>query len=947
MKKILLLTISLLLILSMAIGFSSCNKKKKGDDDAVFVLDTSEFNSVVVYGEELNLAGLKLRDSNGGVVDVESDMVGHIDTSTAGTHTFEVHFNGQTFTVEYTVKYQIIFIVNGVETEQLVVDASEVIVPMTPQIVGKQFDRWSIVIPDTLTENLRIEAIYKTLSSDREDIHTWTGSGKINLEGYAAEGAAIKLQVTDLNGTVLDASVASIDTSINKIVYTLGSYEGIIVSISGENGQVMSKSWQILSADTPEISVALDAGLNAIGFYYQEEKRTFKIGTGGSAVKFVYSVELSNNNVTSASKDLEKGYLGITPERLGVTKLILTATNAGNEDEKISIESYVVVQPYAGFIVEHNGMGGNSLEDVWTVGRVNVEGLGNLKVTVAGNVGEGFWENVVFNTTSSYLGVNSVAGQNGIGSLSFGDTWVSGKVEDIQVYATFKPVVDNVTLIYNSNDTIPDSNELEKVPGFRSSAVSALRYVHDGVNVTTYDQLWAETNKATPSPIVLQGNIKEDFSATNHTVMQSTYDITYYENVGQDAYINVLIQFKNNVYGNGYEINAQNATIGMLDNTGTPKSDSLFKGPLYFVALANGAINVKAQDNIVFGVYENVTLNNVTLKSCDLSVDSETGTVDLTELDYAGTTVEVLGDNVNIEYSRLMNGRTILRIFGDDDNAEQEIHVNVKNTLLKGSREFNARIGSNRFYKDESTASPMLPGDTVREKAYYKSKKEYANWSAEQKAAYDDKYINTYVVFENVVLEDAGIFAIGMDTHFSGPLLNGKGDDLYGAELLKYWHDLAKTSYGAKLTLQDDVRIYTWKNIEDVDSSTLIENIEGSGLKKMDFNIKEIIKETVKTQENTYKNLFFNYEGVDYVHAGIAYFGGGKNYSIVENNISAENSLGTFSTYETRLSLVGHATLEYAAGSEYFHFMVYDKVSGFTYLDQENLSNKYDCLRGK
>ena len=946
MKKILLLTISLLLILSMAIGFSSCNKKKKGDDDAVFVLDTSEFNSVVVYGEELNLAGLKLRDSNGGVVDVESDMVGHIDTSTAGTHTFEVHFNGQTFTVEYTVKYQIIFIVDGIETEQLVVDASEVIVPMTPQIVGKQFDRWSIVIPDTLTENLRIEAIYKTLSSDREDIHTWTGSGKINLEGYAAEGAAIKLQVTDLNGTVLDASVANIDTSINKIVYTLGSYEGIIVSISGEEGQVMSKSWQILSADTPEISVALDAGLNAIGFYYQEEKRTFKIGTGGSAVKFVYSVELSNNNVTSASKDLEKGYLGITPERLGVTKLILTATNAGNEDEKISIESYVVVQPYAGFIVEHNGMGGNSLEDVWTVGRVNVEGLGNLKVTVAGNVGEGFWENVVFNTTSSYLGVNSVAGQNGIGSLSFGDTWVSGKVEDIQVYATFKPVVNNVTLIYNSNDTIPDSNELEKVPGFRSSAVSALRYVHDGVNVTTYDQLWAETSKENPAPVVLQGNIKEGFSTTNHVRVKSTYDTTYYDNIGKsdDAYINILIQFKNNVYGNGYEINANNATLGMLDETGKPEDNALFKGPLYFVALSNGAINVKGQDNIVFGVYENVTLNNVTLKSCDL-VPHEDEMVHLEDLDYTGTTVEVLGDNVNIEYSRLMNGRTVLRIFGDDDNAEQEIHVKISNTLLKGSREFNARIGSNRFYKAENgRTSPTLPGDSGKE---YYAKKEYNTWSDEKKATYDDKFINTYVVFENVVFEDAGIFAIGMDSHFAGPLLNGQ-THTYGEELLKGWNNLAKTSYGAKVTFEEDVRIYNWKPIDEVKSDTLIEsNVEGLGLPDMTFDISSIIKETVADQQNTYKNLLYNYDGVDYVHGGIAFFGGGKNYGVVENNITAANALGEFSIYETRLANVGKDTLEYAAGTEYFYFMVYDAVSDFTYLDQENLSNKYDCLRGK
>ena len=944
MKKVLLLTVSLLLILSMVIGFSSCKGKKKGDEDAVFVLDTSEFNSVVIFGEELNLSGLKLRDSNGGVVDVEYDMVGHIDTSTAGAHTFEVHFNNQTFTVEYTVKYQIVFVVNGVESEQLVTDISEVIVPQTPQIVGKQFDRWSINLPEALTENLRIEAIYKTLSTDREDIHTWTGTGKINLEGYAEVGAAIKLQVTDVNGAIVDASVVSIDTENNNLVYNLGTNAGIIVSISGDEGKVLSKSWQILSTETPDVSVALDAGLNAIGFYYQEEKRTFKITSSGSSAKLIYTVELSNANVISAAKDLEKGYLGITPDKLGVTKLILTATNAGNEDEKITLEHYVVVQPYSGFMVEHGNMGGNSLEDVWTVGRVNVDGLGSLKITVAGNVGEGFWENVVFNTNSSYLGVSSVAGEKGVGSLSFGDTWVAGRIEDVEVYATFKPTVDNVTLVYNSNDTIPDSNELEKIPGFRSSAASAIRYVHDGVNVTTYDQLWTETSKDNPAPIVLQGDVK-NFSTTNHVRIKSTYDTTYYDNIGksEDAYINILIQFKNNVYGNGYELNAKDATLGMLDETGQPKADALFKGPLYFVALSNGAINVKGQDNIVFGVYENVTLNNVTLKSCDL-VAHEDGMVHLEDLDYTGTTVEVLGDNVNIEYSRLMNGRTVLRIFGDDDNAEQEIHVKISNTLVKGSREFNARIGSNRFYKAENgRTSPTLPGDSGKE---YYAKKEYNTWTDEKKAAYDDKFINTYVIFENVVFEDAGIFAIGMDSHFAGPLLNGQ-THTYGEELLKGWNNLAKTSYGAKVTFQEDVRIYNWKPIDEVKSDTLIEsNVEGLGLPDMTFDVAAIIKETVANQTNTYKNLLYNFDGVDYVHGGIAFFGGGKNYGVVENNITAANALGEFSIYETRLANVGKDTLEYAAGTEYFYFMVYDAVSDFTYLDQINLTNKYDCLRG-
>ena len=53
MKKILLLALSLVLIVSMAIGFSGC-KKDKGGDVKSYTLDTSSFNSLAVYGESLS-----------------------------------------------------------------------------------------------------------------------------------------------------------------------------------------------------------------------------------------------------------------------------------------------------------------------------------------------------------------------------------------------------------------------------------------------------------------------------------------------------------------------------------------------------------------------------------------------------------------------------------------------------------------------------------------------------------------------------------------------------------------------------------------------------------------------------------------------------------------------------------------------------------------------------
>ena len=409
------------------------------------------------------------------------------------------------------------------------------------------------------------------------------------------------------------------------------------------------------------------------------------------------------------------------------------------------------------------------------------------------------------------------------------------------------------------------------------------------------------------------------------------------------------------VYGNGFEINAHNATIGLLDATGKPTDKTLFNGPLNFVAMSmsqgGGAISVKGQDNIVFGVYDGVLLNNIILKSCDLTAVD--GKIDLTDLDYAGTTVEVLGDNVTIEYSRLMNGRTVLRVFGDAVDATKEINVEISNTMLKASREFIARLGSNRFEYDENNASPLLPGDTGSD---YNAKKIYNTLTAEQKAAYDEQYINTYVSFENCVFEDAGIFAIGLDSHFAGVALQQGSNFLQGqGSLLESWYDLAKTSYGVKLTFKDDVRLYNWKNLNDIDSSTLIENnltkndTEISMFLNLNINVKALV-DSASTLP-AYSNIVDTVDGVKYAHAGIAFFGGGKNYSVFENLLDKNAFDAQYSTYEVSLSDLtdengeSQGYLSIAAGEEPFYFFIFNANSKFTYQNQQNLENKYDVLR--
>lgn len=916
MKKTLLLVISLLLVIGVALGLAGCKSKNDPEPEPAaktYSLDSAAFNTTAVFGEKLSLNGLKLVEAAGETVNVTSDMVSGVDTSSTGEKTLTISYNDQTFTVKYTVKFRIVFVVNGVETTQLVSSASEIKIPEPPTVVGQQFDSWSVEIPTVLSSNLRIDAIYRMLSGETEDAYTWTGTGVINLAGYLNAGATATATVTDVDGNPL-SGIATV--SGDKINYTLGENDTVLISISGEG--VMSKSWKVQKTTEPTVTIA--NGAEAIGIALDSNMQSFKINVSGSPDFLKYSATASNANVGTTSSG---GYLFVEVYKAGVTELTLKVVNATNELEYVTLKQYVVVTPK---VLTINNKA-NGIENIITVGRLESSRLPAFTISAGNteNVGDGFYDNITWVTGNS----NVTVSKNG--AISLEDVSIDPEIVALKAVFSFKGIT------------------------FESAPVS-VRCVYDGINVFNYAELYSETVKADPRPIVLQANIKDDFSSTNFTWMKSTYDLTYYENIGateDQMKIKVLMQFRDDVYGNGYEINAHNATIGTLDSTGKPTSASLFKGPLNFVAMAQGgnggAISVKGQDNIVFGVYEGVTLNNIVLKSCDLTAVD--GKVDLTELDYAGTTVEILGDNVTIEYSRLMNGRTVLRAFGDDDDAEQVIHLEIRNSVLKGSREFTARIGSNRFVFDPDNAAPYLPGDSASTKDY-EAKKSYDSKSQDAKDAYDEKYINTFVVLENVIFEDAGIFAIGLDAHFAGAALkDGSG---YFSGALKGWTNLAKTSYGAKITLKNDVRLYSWKPIDDIDSSTLMENNLTSNdtsndmFVNMKFDVKALVKSAAKSTP-AYSNILFNYGGTDYVHSGIAFFGGGKNYSVVENKITSDFN-HKFTEYIVKLSdLVddegkNQGYLQTAAGNEPFYFLIYNMNSTFTYETQLNMVDRYSCL---
>ncbi len=459
-------------------------------------------------------------------------------------------------------------------------------------------------------------------------------------------------------------------------------------------------------------------------------------------------------------------------------------------------------------------------------------------------------------------------------------------------------------------------------------------YCINGVNVYNYSDLMLATDigeqVAIQNDIMLGTKlINRTSSATNlvdgiteakaQEILNSevkqiytTADWTYYKNNNKERpQINYCVEFKNNVYGNGHTLNAEYIT-NLTDITNKPLSFAKFKGPLDMVALNNVA-SVKAQDNIVFLIRNsNISINNLELKGCD-NVD------DLTKLNYIGTTCEVMGNNVTLNGCYIQNGRNVLRVFGDYENSDKQITVNINKCVLRSAREFILKMGTNKhILGDISTAttltqkfnkaSPNLAGFMYRNDANINN------------ADFMQNYVKTIVNLTSSMLSESGIFAIGIETKFAGPCLAGESYNSWN--LKDYgWYDIAGTSYPSILNLIGDVRIYDWKKVTNVDSSTLIETV-GTDSFGLSFDFQKIISNA--SEQTQYSTLTTIYKNEQYVHGGIALYGGGKNYSIVNKS---DYSGVVLDQHLIDFSILNDARkqniLEMAAGKQPFRFMLY------------------------
>lgn len=497
--------------------------------------------------------------------------------------------------------------------------------------------------------------------------------------------------------------------------------------------------------------------------------------------------------------------------------------------------------------------------------------------------------------------------------------------------------------------------------GTNISAKIRLRAVKDGRNVGNYDELKTVTEAG--HIVVLTNNVmlgvKSDGEAMDEVELKkdvkkftTTYDKTYLENLEKSGengvvnkYVQYLIEFKNHVYGNGFEINADKFTQ-CKDATGLPK---IFKGPLNFVAISSAS--VKGQDNISFLVRtDNVLINNVVLKGCsDDSLLEEDGQFNLSKLNYVGTTLEI-AKSAKLLNSRVSNGRTVVRIFAggstmgspvvEDKSAfnvqDEKINVHIESCVLSNAREFILKIGSNRALKQTDEVQRFLFDANGNKYSPYDEKNKTDKY-------FNDNYLINDVTLKNSVLETSGLFSVGMETHFSGEFL-------YGGTITT-WEGCAATSYASALRIVGDVKMLDWKNLSNVDSSTLIE-VTGEANPWLSMNVAEMMKEVAKVKKEC-RDIILNVGGTEYVHGGIAFYGGGYNYSYLDLT-EANDETKQFGVYDVNISVLENSKdeniqkqgklLPMAAGAGNFRFYLYNNKSSRNLSWQENI--KYQESQG-
>lgn len=649
-------------------------------------------------------------------------------------------------------------------------------------------------------------------------------------------------------------------------------------------------------------------------------------------VKFFFVIEKIENGDDVISIEQDGRNAKITARKRGKARIRVVAKQG--DEEITAVFKYIIVVPEIKSFVFADSAKEYGIENILTIGGRKPDGKPDTRtifvrvVTEAG--AETFKDefmNVAFSDDNSLFSCKTQTATN-----------ADAVAAEIRATGTGLTTLNAELKNYN------------QYFGTNICAKIRLRAVKEGRNVGNYEELKTVTKAG--HIVVLKNNVMlgvKDGMAMDEAELKkdvkkfiTTYDKTYLENSGESKEVQYLIEFKNHVYGNGFEINADKFTQ-YKDTTGVPK---IFKGPLNFVAIPSAS--VKGQDNISFLVRtDNVLINNVVLKGCsDDSLLEEDGQFNLSKLNYVGTTLEI-AKSAKLLNSRVSNGRTVVRIFAggstmgspvvEDKSAfnvqDEKINVHIESCVLSNAREFILKIGSNRALKQT---------DEVQRFLFDANGNKYSPYDESNKTDkyFNDNYLINDVTLKNSVLETSGLFSVGMETHFSGKFL-------YGGTIPN-WEGCAATSYASALRIVGDVKMLDWKNLSNVDSSTLIE-VTGDANPLLSMKVAEMMEEVARQQPKECGDIILNVGGTEYVHGGIAFYGGGYNYSYLDLT-RANDETKQFGVYNVNIDVLADSEnekikqqgemLPMAAGAGDFRFYLYNNKSSRNLSWQENIKNQ-------
>ena len=420
------------------------------------------------------------------------------------------------------------------------------------------------------------------------------------------------------------------------------------------------------------------------------------------------------------------------------------------------------------------------------------------------------------------------------------------------------------------------------------------------------------------------------------------------ENFDYSTQMKIGVRVQKDFYGNGFTINMHELAYpnhGKIDSvTGklTPDRElDYFFGPLTFVSIGDieniPVVRAYLCDNA--GILldgDNLTINDAKFSNSN-SIDN------MYNLGFTGTVVEVQGENNTIKNSVIQNGRNCLRAFSTDG-------LLVDNCLLQNAGEFIVKLGSNKINSTDHSKRIQFSNSLATVDSTFS---EFFDSSADVNGSADnlfsslfaaesltneeannaesildeiqkglDNYsgiinddgsvnFDAHVTINDTYFYNSGIYSIAFESAFNGAYLyNGMPSlvktlaSIFGITP----NDIGGTSYPVELTLSGDTRFYDWKDVDSIDSSSLIESnfaayigqLGGSSSELSNLSIdtffpmKAILKQYCINNGLAYRESNSDGSTSYYVNRPVAWYGGGYNGSVLINNID-ENKYFSFS----------------------------------------------------